>query len=211
MKSSSPHTASDYPLPAEAGDEETFKRRIQGESANSVLEICRRPTPYSYAIARALKLNGFGNLCTLEAAHVPKNQKFYRLLAENELEAFHSKINFKKSYHWALQRLANNPNLSPFDICLITANKRFESAALTAVLADMLIRPGGLLVFPGANWTMQSSRYFRDRPDATADIDQDELTSHPLEMVRDTILLRLGYRIIQEPNCPHIIFARKPA
>ncbi|CUJ18058.1 hypothetical protein [Cognatishimia activa] len=209
--SSTDHTStSEYPLPPEAGDPETFKRRIQGESAKSVLEIGRTPAVYSYAILEALQANGYGVLSSLEAITAPKNKKFYRLLTENGFENSHSVIKYKKSYHWALQRMISDPSRSYFDMCLISANKRFESSALTATLADILIRPGGLLVMPGSNWSMQTSPYFKERPEIANDVDNDEIESRPLEVVRDTILFRLGYEIISEPNCPDVIFARKP-
>lgn len=200
----------DYPLPKEAGDAETFKRRILGESPKSVLEVSRAPTAYSLLIAEVLKMNGGGAINTLEAASSAKNKKFYRLLSAGELEEHHSIISFKKSYHWALQRLISDDKVAPFDICLLNANKRFESCAVTAVLLDLLLRPGGLLVIPGSNWSIETSPHFKERPELMSGYDKDELSAHPIELVRDIILDRLNYDVLNEPNCPEVIFARKP-
>ncbi|SHG95502.1 hypothetical protein SAMN04488044_1685 [Cognatishimia maritima] len=182
-----------------------------GETPLAVLEICRVPSAVTYALAEALKAGGQGGVLTaFEMGPSPVRKKFNRLLGQNELQDHVTIMPVRKSYHWALQRLINDERRPRFDICVLNGNRRWDAVALTAYLADILLRPGGLMIAPGLKWSIESSPYFQRQTAQLAEYDKDEIAAHPLELVRDTVLPRLNYRIIEEPNCPQVLFARKP-
>lgn len=188
----------------------SFRSRLAGESPNNILEICRDPSQITISLAALLFDQGKGTLTTFNSAANSGGKQAKRYLSEHELAPYVFSISYGRSYSWALERIVASDERQEFDICVLNGNKSWDQTSQNALMADMLLRPGGLMVLMDQNWSMADSPHFKREPELTKNYDTDELNSKPVKLTVDLVLSHLNYQKISAPELEHIAFSRKP-
>lgn len=190
-------------------DAKALDRRIRGEAPETILEICQDMGQPSLLLAAILKEQGRGSLTTFLAEQSASSEALDSVIAQLGYREHLTALPAGRSVAWALQRLISAGDRPKFDVCLIDGNKTWESVGFNLVLADMLLRRGGLLVLMNTAWTMAGSPYFRERPHLTEKFDKDQLETAPVQRAVDLLLPHLGYEVVATPETKIIAFARK--
>lgn len=195
-------------LPAQ--DALALRHRLMGEHPDTILEVCQDASQLTLYLAALLEDQGEGTLTSFHADDPKAGPTLKQEMANLSLAHRVASIPSGRSYVWALQRLVAQTNRPVFDVCVINGHKAWEACGFGVVLADMLLRRGGLMVLMDVNWSMATSPYFKERPHLTQKYAQDELQAHPVALVRDILLPHLGYRTIDAPECRNLSLVRKP-
>ncbi len=163
----------------------------------------------SLCLAAVLADQNAGTLTTFHAAAGSEPDPVKERAVALGLDKWISPIQSGRSYTWAMQRLLNTGDRHSFDVCVLNGNKTWDAGGLGAVMADMMLRPGGLMILCGINWSMAGSPYFQSRPQITQKYAPDELRAFPVQLVMDQLLPHLGYEILDTPTARSFGFARK--
>ena len=186
-----------------------LRHRLIGEAPQSILEICQNSSELTLYLAALLEDQGKGTLTTFHANTETASDEINGHLKQLGLLGRVSSIQSGRSYTWAIKRLLAAEDRLEFDVCVVSGNKTWDASGFGAVLADMLLRPGGLMVLTDTNWSMANSPYFNSRPHLTQKYSADELRAHPVQLAMDLILPHLGYELIDAPECKSFGLARK--
>lgn len=190
-------------------DATALRNRLSGEAPDSIVEICQVSSQLTLYLAAFLEDQGKGSLTTFRGNTGSSSLKIKDQLTQLGLLGRISSIQSGRSYTWAIERLLSAQERMEFDVCVLSGNKTWDASGFGAVLADMLLRPGGLMVLTDINWSMAGSPYFQSRPDLMQKYDADELRAKPVQLVMDLILPHLGYEILHTPDCKSFGLARK--
>lgn len=186
-----------------------LRHRLLGETPQSILELCQEPSQLTLFLAALLEDQGDGALTSFHSASGHVSKQIKKHLTQLGLLERVTSIQSGRSYTWAIERLLSAQERMVFDVCVLSGNKTWDASGFGAVLADMLLRPGGLMVLTDINWSMAGSPYFQSRPDLTQKYEADELRAQPVQLVMELILPHLGYEILDTPECKSFGLARK--
>jgi len=186
-----------------------LRQRLLGEEPQSILEICKASSQLTLYLAALLEDQGKGTLTTFHGNTGTSKDPIKDHLTQLGLLGRTTSIQSGRSYTWAIKRLLAAEERLEFDVCVVSGNKTWDASGFGAVLADMLLRPGGLMVLTDINWSMAGSPYFKSKPHLVQKYAQDEQRARPVQLVMDLILPHLGYEIIDAPECKSFGLARK--
>jgi predicted O-methyltransferase YrrM len=197
--------------PAKLSNEDVaaLRHRLLGEAPLSILELCQESSKLTLYLAALLEDQGKGTLTTFHGNTGASSDPIKDYLTQLGLLGRILSIQSGRSYTWAIKRLLAAEERLEFDVCVLSGNKTWDTSGFSAVLADMLLRPGGLMVLTDINWSMASSPYFKSRPDLAQKYAPDEQRACPVQLVMDLILPHLGYEVIDAPECKSFGLARK--
>jgi predicted O-methyltransferase YrrM len=185
------------PLPLKEDEIDLFWRKLAGEAPKSVLEVCQNAGQLSLSLAALLQDQGYGVLTTFHGQTASGGKAFQRILTTFGLQDRIAMLPAGRSYTWALQRLISQSPRPLFDVCILNGSKKWDSITTTILLADMLLRKGGLMVLLDTGWSMNASPYFRERTELTQKYAEDELKSKPVKLVEELVAPHLGYQAIK--------------
>ena len=115
-----------------------------------------------------------------------------------------------RSFTWELARLIMQEPRPRFDFCYLDGGKTWELEGFGFFLIDMLLNPGGLILFDDIFWSIEGSPDYRKNPDKYAEYDEDEIQAQPIRMIWDTIVPHLGYSQVELIERYQWGLARKP-
>ena len=190
-------------------DAKVLERRIHGETPETILEICQDFGQPSLLLAAILQDQGRGSLTTFGGEANGNHKTVDAAITQLGLRERISVLPAGRSVPWALQRLIAADDRPKFDVCVIDGNKTWDAVGFNILLADMLLREGGLLVMVSTGWTMAGSPYFRERPHLTEKFDKDQLETAPVQRAVDLLLPHLHYELLATPETRTMAFARK--
>ncbi len=117
----------------------------------------------------------------------------------------------ERSYTWELGRMVRDGKRAVFDFCYFDGGHTWDLTGFGFVLADMLLKPGGWIIFDDLDWTIEKSIAKREgREAAYSRFSEDELQARNVRLVFDTIVPHLGYGSLSEEPRFHWGIARKP-
>jgi predicted O-methyltransferase YrrM len=190
-------------------DATSLRHRLHSEAPETIVEICQVSSQLTLYLAAFLEDQGKGTLTTFHGNTGSSSDQIKNHLTQLGLLGRISSLQSGRSYTWAIKRLLAAEERLEFDVCIVNGNKTWDASGFGAVLADMLLRPGGLMVLTDINWSMASSPYFKSRPHLTQKYAPDEQRARPVQLVMDLILPHLGYEVIDAPECKSFGLARK--
>ena len=190
-------------------DADALRLRLAGEAPKTVLEICQNLSAFSLYLLAVLEDLGSGTLTSFEEGDSSSSQEVSRQIKMLGLDLRLSVLPSDRSYAWALRRLIAETPRPQFDVCILNGHKTWEAGGFGAVLGDMLLRPGGLMVLPDLGWSMATSPYFKERPQLTQKYAADELHAQPVKLIAELLLPHLGYEMIAVPESKAFALARK--
>lgn len=177
-----------------------------------ILEIGFYQGKSSAYLAAMLEDMGRGHLVTIDREKARKHRpNIEEVLAELGLTHRVTAVFAERSYTWEMARLIRAKPRPQFDLCYFDGGHTWDQTGFGFLLVDMLLRPGGLIVFDDLTWTIEAAigqrtnvpKYWRVSSD-------DERKTPGVKLVFDLLVPHLGYTDIRTANEGRWGIARKP-
>jgi len=186
-----------YPeLPHMTHRQGTFIRDfiVQHDSRN-VLEIGFAHGKSSAYIAAVLEDLGRGELVTIDNERARKREPNIETVLETLGLSHRVKPIFaRRSHTWEMAKMIQAEPRPQFDLCYFDGGHTWDDTGFGFVLVDMLLRPGGWIIFDDLNWTFEAA--MRDVPKVPAawrKASEDERAAAGVGMVFDLLVPHMGY------------------
>lgn len=167
----------------------------------------------SYIAAILEDRGGPGHLTTIDrVAAKDKTPGIDELLGALELSHRVTSVWAERSYTWELGRMVRDGQRELYDFCYFDGGHTWDPTGFGFVLVDMLLKPGGWIIFDDLDWTIEKFIAKREGRGAVyAGYSEDERQARSVRMVFDTIVPHLGYVSRSEARKFRWGIARKPA
>ena len=180
--------------------------------ARDVLEIGFFHGKSSAYFASILEDLGRGHLVTLDRDTARKRKpNIEQVLSTLDLAHRVTPIYAHRSYTWELAKMIQAKPRPQFDLCYFDGGHTWDVTGFGFVLVDMLLRPGGWIVFDDLPWTIEAAMQdITDAPTHWRAVDPEECSTPAVRLVFDLLVPHLGYtdrRIVNEGQWG---IARKP-
>jgi predicted O-methyltransferase YrrM len=98
-----------------------------------------------------------------------------------------------------------------FDLCYFDGGHTWDPTGLGFVLVDMLLRPGGCIVFDDLEWTVEAAMQNRSTvPEHWLALSAEERATPAVKLVFDLLVPHLGYTDLRTANGGQWGIAHKP-
>jgi predicted O-methyltransferase YrrM len=166
----------------------------------------------SYIAAILEDRGGDGHLTTIDRASArDKTPGIDDLLGELELAHRVTPVWADRSYTWELGRMVREGIRDTYDFCYFDGGHTWDPTGFGFVLVDMLLKPGGWIIFDDLDWTIQTSiAHNEGRAAAYAKYGEDELHAKNVRMVFETLVPHFGYGARTEEQRFRWGIAQKP-
>ncbi len=195
-------------------EQASFLRDFMIENeAESVLELGFFQGKSSAYFAAIMEDRGEGHLTTIDMHYAAKRKpSISEVLEKLGLSHRVSPIFARRSYTWELGKILQQTPRPQFDLCYLDGGHTWDVTGYGFVLVDMLLKPGGWIIFDDLDWTISKS--LRGKPISESPwkgYSQDEQNSKGVRMVWELIVPHLGYvNKFEEPRFAWGI-AQKPS
>lgn len=115
-----------------------------------------------------------------------------------------------RSFTWELRRLLEQVPRPQFDFCYIDGAHTWDGTGFSFLLVDLLLKPGGWVVFDDLNWSIAKSPSAARNPKAYAHYSAEEQAAQQVRMVWDLLVPARGYLNLHEEARFNWGFAQKP-
>lgn len=117
-----------------------------------------------------------------------------------------------RSYTWELSKMIRTTPKPLFDLCYLDGGHTWDDTGFGFVLADMLLRPGGRIVFDDLKWTIDAAIPKQPEvPRSWRACSRDERATPGVRLVFDLLVPHLGYVGRQTAQRGQWGIAQKPA
>jgi predicted O-methyltransferase YrrM len=192
----------------------TLMRELVVEhDARDILEIGFYHGKSSAYFAAMLEDLGRGHLVTIDKKNArDREPNIEQILAKLELSHRVTPIFADRSYTWELSKMIRTEPRPQFDLCYFDGGHSFDSTGFGVLLCDMLLRPGGFIVFDDLWWTVEESMAKRTTPAPKGwlAMSADERNAPGVKLVFDHIVPHFGYTDMKTINDGKWGLARKP-
>lgn len=179
--------------------------------ARDILEIGFYQGKSSLYIAGALEDLGRGRLVTIDREAARKHDpNIHDLLAAAGLAHRVEPVFAFRSFTWELQKLVAADPRPAFDLCYFDGGHTWDETGFGFLLVDLLLKPGGTIVFDDMNWTVAGSAAYARNAAKSAAFSPDEAEARSVERVWDLLVPERGYERLARLDKVHWGVARKP-
>ncbi|HNP35698.1 MAG TPA: class I SAM-dependent methyltransferase [Woeseiaceae bacterium] len=198
-----------YMRPAQAT---ILRDLIVNENASDLLEIGFFHGKSSAYFAAVLEDLGRGHLVTIDLEPARKREpNIEQVLATLNLGHRVTPIYAHRSYTWELAKMIQANPRPQFDFCYFDGGHTWDCTGFGFALVDMLLRPGGWIVFDDLKWTIKEAMKSRtSAPRYWRACSADESATPAVKLVFDTLVPHLGYTDIRMIDQRRWGIARKP-
>ncbi len=117
----------------------------------------------------------------------------------------------ERSYTWELAKMIRSTPRPRFDLCYFDGGHTWDATGFGFLLVDLLLRPGGWIIFDDLEWTIERAIPKMTRvPQHWLDCSADEQAAPAVKMVFDLLAPHLGYTDQRAINNGQWGIARKP-
>jgi predicted O-methyltransferase YrrM len=161
----------------------------------SILEIGFFKGKSSACFAAILEDAGQGHLTTIDRDSARRHKpNIFDTLAKVGLTHRVTPSFAERSYTWELGKLIRRSPHPVFDLCYFDGGHTWDATGFGFTLVDMLLRPGGWIVFDDLDWTV--NRYLELHPNRDKEFrayGTDERAAAGVRMVFETLVPHFGY------------------
>ena len=153
-----------------------------------------KSTTYFAAI---LKEQGFGTVHTFDKVTNRVSPSIDDLIGFFKLEDFVIKTLAENSFNWELGKLIKEHQEPIYDFCYVDGGHDFHNTALAFTLLDLLVKPGGMIIFDDATWTAKKDTQCRTANDCNLIYPymcSEEFELAPIGFVCDHLVPRYNYK-----------------
>lgn len=185
---------------------------IKKHDAQDILEIGFYKGKSSAYFAAILEDLGRGHLVTIDLRSARRRTPdIRRVLRKLELMHRVTPIYAHRSYTWELAKMIQAETGPRFDLCYFDGGHHWDGTGFGFVLVDILLRPGGWIVFDDIPWTMEAAAKKRKRmPKQYRRYGEIERNTPAVKLVFDLLVPRFGYTDLRIVNNGQWGIARKP-
>jgi predicted O-methyltransferase YrrM len=116
-----------------------------------------------------------------------------------------------RSYTWEMAKMIGTQPRPEFDLCYFDGDHLWDGTGFGFMLVDVLLRPGGWIIFDDLKWTIDGASKGRGKvPRSWQACSSDEKASPAVRMVFDLLVPHLGYTERTTANSGWWGIARKP-
>lgn len=189
-----------------------MRKLIVEHDAREVLEIGFFHGKSSAYFAAILEDLGRGHLTTIdrESARM-REPSIQEVLASLGLSHRVTPLFAHRSYTWELGKMIQATPRPQFDFCYFDGGHTWDGTGYGLVLVDMLLRPGGWIVFDDIPWTVEAAMKGRSNvPKLWKTFGPNERAAPAVKLVFDLLVPHLGYTNRRTINGGQWGIARKP-
>jgi predicted O-methyltransferase YrrM len=185
---------------------------IVKHDVQDILEIGFFKGKSSAYFAAILEDAGHGHLVTIDMRGARKREpNIEHVLTTLGLTHRVTPIYAHRSYTWELAKMIRETPRPQFDLCYFDGGHTWDRTGFGFVLVDMLLRPGGWIVFDDLPWTIDAALQDRAKmPKHWRKFGEDERRTPAVQLVFDLLVPHLGYTDKQIVNQGQWGIARKP-
>ena len=191
---------------------ELMRKLIVRHDVRDILEIGFFHGKSSAYFAAMLEDLGRGHLVTIDQETTRKySPRLAEVLAALELEHRVTAIYAHRSYTWELAKMIRTTPRPQFDLCYLDGGHTWDDTGFGFLLVDMLLRPGGWIVFDDLEWTIEGAiPEMKKVPRSWRACSPDEQAAPAVRLVFDLLVPHLGYVERKTLNGGQWGIARKP-
>jgi predicted O-methyltransferase YrrM len=185
---------------------------ITEQNARDILEIGFYHGKSSAYFAAVLEDLGRGHLVTIDQDTARKRApNIDQVLATLGLAHRVTAVFAERSYTWELAKMIRTSPRPQFDLCYFDGGHTWDGTGFGFILVDMLLRPGGWIIFDDLEWTIEEAMQQRTKvPRHWRTSSHDERTTPAVKLVFDLLAPQLGYTDRRVVNDGQWGIARKP-
>lgn len=185
---------------------------IVEQDARDVLEIGFFHGKSSAYIAAILEDLGRGHLVTIDRENArAREPNIEQVLSTLGLAHRVTPVYAQRSYTWEMAKMIRSAPRPQFDLCYFDGGHTWDGTGFGFVLVDLLLRPGGWILFDDIPWTMAKAMQQRNRvPRHWRNFSPDEQAEPAVKLVFDLLVPHLGYTNQAVINRGQWGLARKP-
>lgn len=167
-----------------------------------------KSTAYMAAILEEL---GRGHITTMDLEAAKKRRPpIARVLSELRLTHRVTPVYSHRSFTWDLRGLLAESPGPRFDFCYIDGAHTWDGTGFSFLLVDLLLKPGGWVVFDDLDWSIVKSRAAMKNMDRYAAYSDEEKNAKQVRDVWRILVAARGYQNLHEEEHFHWGIARKP-
>jgi predicted O-methyltransferase YrrM len=180
--------------------------------ARDILEIGFYHGKSSAYFAAILEDLGGGHLVTIDLENAgDREPNIHEVLAALGLGHRVTPVFAERSYTWELGKMIRATPRPQFDLCYFDGGHTWDATGFGFLLVDMLLRPGGWIIFDDLPWTIENAIPEMTRvPRHWRECSADEQATPAVKMVFDLLVPHLGYTSRRAVNNGQWGIARKP-
>lgn len=189
-----------------------MRKLIIRHDARDILEIGFYHGKSSAYFAAILEDLGRGHLVTFDMKNArTREPNIEQVLSTLGLSHRVTPIFAERSYTWELARMIRSSPRPQFDLCYFDGGHTWDATGFGFALVDLLLRPGGWIVFDDLGWTIEAALKDRPKPPKTwLACSPDERATPAVDLVFDLLVPHLGYVDRRIINNGRWGLARKP-
>jgi len=185
---------------------------IREHDCKNILEVGFFKGKSSAYFAAILEDLGRGHLVTIDKRNaMGLSPNINQVLEQAGLLHRATPIFAERSHTWELGKMIRSGKRPQFDLCYFDGGHTWDVTGFGFFLVDVLLRPGGWIIFDDLDWTISKSlSRSPQRGDAYKGFSNDEKESPGVRMVFEHLVTHLGYTDIREVSRFSWGIARKP-
>lgn len=181
-------------------------------AVRDILELGFYHGKSSAYFAAILEDLGEGHLVTIDRATARRRKpNIDQLLSTLGLGHRVTPIYAERSYTWELGKMIRVTPRPQYDLCYFDGGHTWDVTGFGFLLVDLLLRPGGWIIFDDLGWTIESAiPEMAKVPARWLECSADERTTPAVQLVFDILAPHLGYTNRRSVNGGRWGIARKP-
>jgi predicted O-methyltransferase YrrM len=189
-----------------------LRELIRKHRAENLLELGFAHGKSSAYLAAILEDEGRGHLTTIDVEGARRRTPAIAAVLEAVgLGHRVTPLFAERSFTWELAKMLERSPRPQFDFCYLDGGHTWDVTGFGFVLVDMLLKPGGLIVFDDLDWTIDTSPSAKKRQGkGYQKFSADERAAKGVRMVWEIIVPRFGYTDVFEKREFHWGIAQKP-
>jgi len=180
--------------------------------ARNILEIGFLHGKSSAYFAAILEDLGRGHLVTIDQVNARQREpNIEQVLSALDLTHRVTPVYAERSYTWEMAKMIRAKPRPQFDLCYFDGGHTWDATGFGFVLVDLLLRPGGWIVFDDLPWTIEAADHVQSKVlRHWRTFSPDERATPAVRMVFDLLVPHLGYMDKRIVNDGQWGIARKP-
>ena len=163
-------------------------------------------------MAAILEELGRGHITTMDLKSAGRRRpSIATVLSELKLSHRVTPVYSHRSFTWELRRLIAQSPRPAFDFCYIDGAHTWDGTGFSFLLVDLLLKPGGWVIFDDLNWSIAISKAASKRMHRFKEYSEEEKTTKQVREVWRLLVPARGYQQMQEEKRFHWGIAQKPA
>jgi predicted O-methyltransferase YrrM len=174
---------------------ELIRDFVVKHDSRDILEIGFYHGKSSAYIASILEDLGRGHLVTIDRdAARSREPNIEQVLSTLDLSHRVTPVYAHRSYTWELAKMIRAKPRPQFDLCYFDGGHTWDPTGFGFVLVDMLLRPGGWIIFDDLPWTIEAAMQDMAKlPAHWRAADPEERSTPAVNLVFELLVPHLGY------------------